>query len=67
MRIGIAPDHGGLELKVQLTAALKAAGYEVGDFGGHEVVTGDDRHFPTLVETVRPGTREDATVGRQGS
>jgi len=42
MRIGIAADHGGLELKVQLTAALKAAGYEVGDFGGHEVATGDD-------------------------
>ena len=37
MRIGIAADHGGFELKVQLTAALKAAGYEVGDFGGHEV------------------------------
>jgi len=25
MRIGIAADHGGFELKVQLTAALKAA------------------------------------------
>ncbi len=29
MRIGIAADHGGFELKVQMTAALKAAGYEV--------------------------------------
>ena len=28
MRIGIAADHGGFELKVQLTAALKAAGYK---------------------------------------
>ncbi|MFH2047580.1 MAG: hypothetical protein ABIK92_20825 [Pseudomonadota bacterium] len=27
MRIGIAADHGGFELKVNLTAALKAAGY----------------------------------------
>jgi len=31
MRIGIAADHGGFELKVQLTAALKATGYEVAD------------------------------------
>ena len=42
MRIGIAADHGGFELKVQLTAALKAAGYEVADFGAHELVTGDN-------------------------
>jgi ribose 5-phosphate isomerase RpiB len=34
IRSGIAADHGGFELKVQLTAALKAAGYEVADFGG---------------------------------
>jgi len=31
--VGIAADHGGFELKVQLTAALKAAGYAVVDFG----------------------------------
>jgi ribose 5-phosphate isomerase B len=47
MRIGIAADHGGFELKVQLTAALKAAGYEVVDFGAHELVTGDD--YPDFV------------------
>jgi len=47
MRIGIAADHGGFELKVQLTAALKAAGYEVTDFGAHELVTGDD--YPDFV------------------
>lgn len=29
----------GFELKVQQTAALKAAGYEVADFGAHELVT----------------------------
>ena len=39
MRVGIAADHGGFELKVYLTAALKAAGYEVVDFGAHELVT----------------------------
>jgi ribose 5-phosphate isomerase RpiB len=48
MRIGIAADHGGFELKVQLTAALKAAGYEVADFGAHELVPGDD--YPDFVE-----------------
>ena len=32
MRIGIAADHGGFELKGQLTAALKAAGYEISGF-----------------------------------
>ena len=29
MRIGIAAYHGGVELKVQLTAELKDVGYEV--------------------------------------
>jgi len=43
MHIGIAADHGGLELKAQLTAAQKAVGYEVTDFGAHELVTGDER------------------------
>jgi ribose 5-phosphate isomerase B len=47
MRIGIAADHGGFELKVQLTSALKVAGYEVADFGAHEPVTGDD--YPDFV------------------
>ena len=47
MRIGMAADHGGFELKVQLTAALKAAGYEMADFGAHELIPGDD--YPDLV------------------
>ena len=47
MRIGIAADHGGFELKVQLTAALRAAGYEVTDFGAHKLVAGDD--YPDFV------------------
>ena len=47
MRIGIAADHGGFELKVQLTESLKAAGYEVEDFGAHELVVGDD--YPDFV------------------
>ena len=47
MHIGIAADHGGFELKAQLTETLKAAGYEVTDFGAHELVTGDD--YPDVV------------------
>jgi sugar-phosphate isomerases, RpiB/LacA/LacB family len=47
MRIGIAADHGGFELKVQLSAALKVAGYEVEDFGANKLVIGDD--YPDFV------------------
>ena len=47
MRIGIAADHGGFELKGQLTTVLKDAGYEVADFGAHELEPGDD--YPDFV------------------
>jgi ribose 5-phosphate isomerase B len=45
--IGIGADHGGFELKVQLIASLKAAGYEVVDFGAYELDIGDD--YPDFV------------------
>lgn len=45
--IGIAADHGGFDLKTQLTAALKTAGYEVSDFGAHELIPEDD--YPDFV------------------
>jgi len=47
IRIGIAADHGGFELKEQLTLVLKAAGYEVTDFGDHELIKEDD--YPDFV------------------
>lgn len=47
MRIGIAADHGGFELKVQLLAALTLAGYMIKDFGAWELVDGDD--YPDFV------------------
>ena len=47
MLIGIAADHGGFELKAQLIADLKTAGYDVADFGAHDLVTGDD--YPDFV------------------
>ena len=45
--LGIASDHGGFALKESLIPALKAAGYEVVDFGAHELDNEDD--FPDFV------------------
>ena len=42
MRVGIASDHGGFELKAYLSTALKSAGHEVVDFGAKELVVEDD-------------------------
>jgi hypothetical protein len=62
MRIGIAADHGGFELKGQLTAALDAAGYSVTDFGAHELATGDD--YPDfVVPLARAVARGEVTRG----
>jgi ribose 5-phosphate isomerase B len=62
MRIGIAADHGGFELKVQLAADLTAAGYEVVDFGAHELVTGDD--YPdSIVPLARAVASGEVTRG----
>ena len=47
MCIGIAADHGGFELKEQLAAALRLAGYDLTDFGARRLVTGDD--YPDFV------------------
>ena len=45
--IGIAGDHGGFELKIKLSAALKKLGYNVVDFGAYEMEANDD--FPDFV------------------
>ena len=47
MRIGIATDHGGFGLKEELLAHLRAAGYEVVDFGAHSLNPSDD--YPDFV------------------
>ena len=47
MRLGIAADHGGFELKSVLIAKLAAAGYEIEDFGAYELTDGDD--YPDMV------------------
>ena len=46
-RIGVAADHGGFELKVKLIAALKAAGYDLVDFGAKKLDKEDD--YPDFV------------------
>ena len=60
--IGIAADHGGYELKLQLVTALKAAGYELIDFGAHEYVKGDD--YPDyVVPLARAVAKGEVTKG----
>jgi ribose 5-phosphate isomerase B len=47
MRVGIATDHGGFELKEELVAQLRAVGHEVVDFGACSLSPGDD--YPDFV------------------
>src|SRR5712692_9197131 len=47
MRVGIATDHGGFGLKEDLVARLRAAGYDVVDFGADELNPDDD--YPDFV------------------
>lgn len=47
MRIGIATDHGGFELKEKIAARLRAAGHEIVDFGADKLTSEDD--YPDFV------------------
>ena len=47
LRIGVAADHGGFELKQFLEGRLREAGYDVNDFGGHRSHPDDD--YPDFV------------------
>ena len=47
MRIGIATDHGGFDLKEELIKYLRGAGHEVVDFGAYNLIDGDD--YPDYV------------------
>lgn len=46
-KIGISADHGGFELKEFLKKALADNGYEVIDFGNHQLTSNDD--YPDYV------------------
>lgn len=47
MRVGIATDHGGFDLKEELVAHLREVGHEVLDIGAHSLSPGDD--YPDFV------------------
>ncbi len=47
MKIGVAADHGGFELKEKLAAQLRSAGHKVDDFGAHQLIPEDD--YPDFV------------------
>ena len=47
MKIGIAADHGGFELKNTIKQFLEGKGFEVKDFGAYELDNGDD--YPDFV------------------
>src|SRR5262245_48029541 len=47
MKIGVATDHGGYNLKVELIERLRKAGHEVVDFGAKDLNSGDD--YPDFV------------------
>src|SRR5258707_8864583 len=47
MRVGIATDHGGFDLKEELATYLREAGHEVFDVGAYSLNPGDD--YPDFV------------------
>ena len=47
MRVGIAADHGGFTLKERLAKSLRGSGYEVVDFGAHQMDPEDD--YPDFI------------------
>jgi ribose 5-phosphate isomerase B len=47
MRVGIASDHGGFDLKQELVSQLRAAGHEIVDFGARSLTPDDD--YPDFV------------------
>ena len=47
MRVGLATDHGGFDLKEHIVSQLRSAGHEVVDFGDHALKADDD--YPDFV------------------
>ncbi|MBI4888223.1 MAG: ribose 5-phosphate isomerase B [Acidobacteria bacterium] len=55
MRIALAADHAGYELKGDLAAALRALGHEVLDLGTHSTAAVD---YPDCAESVAAALRD---------
>ena len=47
MKVGIAADHAGFDIKQQLVKQLEEAGYSITDFGAHAYDAGDD--YPDII------------------
>ena len=58
MRIGIASDHGGFELKEKLADRLRWSDHELMDFGAHQLSLDDDYpdYIIPLAKAVAAGT-----------
>jgi len=68
MRVGIATDHGGFRLKEELVSRLRAAGYEVVDFGAcHEDPDDDYPDFVIPLTEALTGGRVERGVAICGS
>ncbi len=61
MRVGVAADHGGFDLKENLVAELRSLGHEVVDFGAYELNPDDD--YPDFVVPLAKAVAEER-VGR---
>jgi ribose 5-phosphate isomerase B len=47
LRVGIAADHGGFKLKSELSESLRAARYQIEDYGAYELDSADD--YPDFI------------------
>jgi ribose 5-phosphate isomerase B len=62
MRVGIAADHGGFILKGEVAKSLHGSGYEIVDFGAHQLNPGDD--YPDfIIPMARAVASEDIQRG----
>ncbi len=62
MKVGIAADHGGFELKERMAGSLRAAKHEVVDFGARSLTPADD--YPDfIIPLARAVSRGDVERG----
>lgn len=60
MKIGIAADHGGFELKEKLTAFLQSQSFEAKDFGAYAFDAADD--YPDKIVPLAQAVAEGEVV-----
>ena len=62
MKLGIAADHGGYNLKEEVKAWLNSAGHQVKDFGAHQLDQFDD--YPDyVIPLARAVASGDGVIG----